>query len=104
LVTYSPYAQKMLDAAYATALAQIPDGTAKTRRIAFGTLAADILIAMGANDGRNAPVRFSQSPAPGVWRSTPPALLPMAVPWMGSVTRCCCTTALNSANPDHHQR
>ncbi|MGZ4330339.1 MAG: vanadium-dependent haloperoxidase [Solirubrobacteraceae bacterium] len=86
LVTYSPYAQATLDAAYAAALAQIPDGKAKTRGIAFGTLAADNLIAMRANDGRNAPVLFTQPPAPGVWRPTPPALLPMAVPWMGSVT------------------
>ncbi|MGZ6660269.1 MAG: vanadium-dependent haloperoxidase [Solirubrobacteraceae bacterium] len=86
LVTYSPYAQATLDAAYAAALAQIPDGKAKTRGIAFGTLAADNLIAMRANDGRNAPVLFTQPPAPGVWRPTSPALLPMAVPWMGSVT------------------
>ena len=41
---------------------------------------------MRANDGRNAPVLFTQPPAPGVWRPTPPAFLPMAVPWMGSVT------------------
>ena len=39
LVNYSPYAQSALDAAYATSLAQIPDGKAKTRGIAFGTLA-----------------------------------------------------------------
>jgi hypothetical protein len=86
LVTYSPYAQATLDAAYATALAQIPDGKRKTRGVAFGTLAADNLIAMRANDGRNAPVLFRQSPAAGVWRPTPPTFLPMAVPWMGSVT------------------
>ena len=86
LVTYSPYATANLDAAYATSLAQIPDGKAKTRGIAFGTLAADNLITMRTNDGRNAPVLFTQPPAPGVWRPTPPAFLPMAVPWMGSVT------------------
>jgi hypothetical protein len=86
LVTYSPYAQANLDAAYAMSLAQIPDGKAKTRGIAFGTLAADNLIAMRANDGRNAPVLFNQPPTSGVWRPTPPAFLPMAVPWMGSVT------------------
>jgi hypothetical protein len=86
LVTYSPYAQATLDAAYAASLAQIPDGNAKTRGIAFGTLAADDLIAVRANDGRNAPVLFTQPPAPGVWRPTPPAFSPMAVPWMGGVT------------------
>jgi hypothetical protein len=86
LVTYSPYARANLDAAYAMSLAQIRDGKAKTRGIAFGTLAADNLIAMRANDGRNAPVQFTQPPAAGVWRPTPPGFLPMAVPWMGSVT------------------
>jgi len=86
LVTYSPYAKTNLDAAYATSLAQIPDGKAKSRGIAFGTLAADNLIAMRANDGRNAPIFFTQPPAPGVWRPTPPGFVPMAVPWMGAVT------------------
>ena len=86
LVTYSPYAQSALDAAYATSLAQIPDGRAKTRGVAFGTLAADNLIAVRTNDGRNAPVLFTQPPAPGVWRPTPLAFQPMAVPWMGAVT------------------
>jgi hypothetical protein len=86
LVTYSPYAQSALDAAYATSLAQIPDGRAKTRGVGFGTLAADNLIAMRANDGRNAPVLFTQPPAPGVWRPTPPTFQSMAVPWMGGVT------------------
>ena len=51
LVTYSPYATANLDAAYATSLAQIPDGKAKTRGIVFGTLAADNLITMRTNDG-----------------------------------------------------
>ena len=86
LVTYSPYAQATLDAAYDTSLAQIPDSKAKTRGVAFGTLAADHLIAMRANDRRNAPVLFTQPAAPGVWRPTPPAFAPMAVPWMGGVT------------------
>jgi hypothetical protein len=86
LVTYSPYAQTTLDAAYATSLAQIPDGKAKTRGVAFGTLAADNLIAMRTTDGRNAPVLFTEPPGPGIWRPTPPAFLSMAVPWMGAVT------------------
>jgi hypothetical protein len=85
LLTYSPYAQATVDAAYATSLAQIPDGKAKTRGVAFGTLAADNLIAMRTNDGRNAPVFFTRPPAPGVWRPASPAFLPMAVPWMGGV-------------------
>jgi hypothetical protein len=86
LVTFAPYAQATLDAAYDTSLAQIPDGKAKTRGVAFGILAADHLIAMRTNDGRNAPVLFTRPAAPGVWRPTPSAFAPMAVPWMGGVT------------------
>jgi hypothetical protein len=86
LTTYSPYAQATLDTAYATSLAQIPDGTAKTRGVAFGELAAGALIAQRANDGRNAPVSFTVPPAPGVWRPTPPALAPFMAPWLGGVT------------------
>jgi hypothetical protein len=86
LVTFAPYAQATLDAAYDTSLAQIPDGKVKTRGVAFGILAADHLIAMRTNDGRNAPVLFTRPAAPGVWRPTPSAFAPMAVPWMGGVT------------------
>jgi len=86
LETYSPYAQLTLDAAYATSLAAIPDGQAKTDGIAFGILSANHLIAQRANDGRNANITYNKAPAPGVWRPTPPANLPMFVPWMGAVT------------------
>jgi hypothetical protein len=85
LETYSPYAQGTLDTAYAAALASIPDGRAKTRGVAFGLRAANKIIALRANDGRNANITFDTPPAPGVWRPTPPALLPMFVPWMASV-------------------
>jgi hypothetical protein len=85
LMTYSPYARAALDAAYADSLAQIADGRAKTEGVAFGTLAADHLIAMRADDGRDAPIFFTQPPAPGVWRPTP-GVTAMAVPWMGFVT------------------
>ena len=86
LVTYVPSAQAALDAAYAASLAQLPDGKAKTRGIAFGTRAADNPIRLRANDGRNVPILFTQAPAPGIWRPTPPALAPMVDPWMGFVT------------------
>ena len=86
LVTYVPSAQDTLDADYATSLAQIPDGMAKTQGIAFGTRAADDLIRQRAHDGRNADIQFTQPPAPGVWRPTPPQFLPMSAPWLGFVT------------------
>jgi hypothetical protein len=86
LVTYVPSAQATLDADYAASLAQIPDGRAKTQGIAFGTRAADHLIRQRAHDGRNADIQFTQAPAPGVWRPTPPLFLPMSAPWLAFVT------------------
>jgi hypothetical protein len=99
LVTYSPYAQATLDAAYAASLAQLPDGKAKTRGIAFGTRAADKLIRLRAGDGRNAPILFTQPPAPGVWRPTPPGFAPMVDPWMGFVTPLLVRSATQFAPP-----
>jgi hypothetical protein len=86
LVTYVPSAQATLDADYAASLAEVPDGPAKTSGIAFGTRAAGNLIRLRAHDGRNAPIFFTQPPAPGVWRPTPPAMLSMYDPWLGFVT------------------
>jgi len=81
-----PSAKAALDADYAASLAQIPDGAAKTRGIAFGIRAADSLIRLRAGDGRNGPALFTQPPAPGIWRPTPPAMLPMSAPWLAFVT------------------
>jgi hypothetical protein len=86
LVTYVPSAQGVLDDRYAASLAQIPDGTAKTQGTAFGIRAADSLIALRAHDSRNALISFTQPPAPGVWRPTPPGFVSMSAPWLGFVT------------------
>jgi len=85
LETYSPYAQGALDTAYNNALMGIPE-PARSNGIAYGLLSADTIIALRANDGRNANITFDKTPAPGVWRPTPPANLAMFVPWMGAVT------------------
>ena len=99
LVTYVPSAQAALGADYAASLAQLPDGAAKTRGIAFGIRAADSLIGLRAGDGRNAPILFTQPPAPGVWRPTPPAFLPMSAPWLGFVTPLLVHSATQFAPP-----
>ena len=99
LQTYEPYAQSSLDAALAASLAGIPDGMAKTEGVAFGELMASKIIALRANDGRNAPVFFTTPPAPGVWRPTPPAFAPMAVPWLGGVTPLLVRSATQFAPP-----
>ena len=99
LVTYSPSAQATLDERYAASLAQIPDGKAKARGIRFGTRAAEHLIRLRADDGRNAPIEFTQPPAPGVWRPTPPGFLPMQAPWLGFVTPLLVRSATQFAPP-----
>jgi hypothetical protein len=99
LVTYVPSAQAALDADYAASLAQLPDGTAKTDGIAFGNRAAGNLIRLRAHDGRNAPILFTRPPAPGVWRPTPPAFLPMSAPWLGFVTPLLVHSATQFAPP-----
>jgi len=99
LVTYVPSAQGVLDDRYAASLEQIPDGTAKTQGTAFGNRAADSLIALRAHDGRNAPISFTQPPAPGVWRPTPPGLVPMSAPWLGFVTPLLVHSATQFAPP-----
>ncbi|MGW7490297.1 vanadium-dependent haloperoxidase [Streptomyces sp. NPDC054786] len=83
LLTYFPASQAPLDTAYAASLARIPDGTAKRQGVAFGERAADHLVELREGDGRFATVEFTASPAPGVWRPTPPARLPFIDPWLG---------------------
>jgi hypothetical protein len=99
LVTYSPSAQATLDEKYAASLARIPDGKAKTRGIAFGIRAADNLIRLRANDGRNATILFQREPAPGVWRPTPPMFLPMSAPQFGFITPLLVHSATQFAPP-----
>lgn len=99
LVTYFSYARSTLDADYAASLAQIPEGKAKSNGIAFGTRVADSLITARANDGRDAPISFTRSPAPGVWRPTPPGFLSMLDPWFGFVTPLLVHSATQFAPP-----
>ncbi len=76
-----------LDSDLATSLGQIPDGVSKDQGILYGRRAADRIISLRLNDGRNAPIVFNppQPTAPGVWRPAPPANAPFLVPWLGHV-------------------
>ena len=85
LLTYAPAAQVRVDAAYATALAAIPDGWAKDAGIGFGERAAAHIVALRTGDGWMAPILFTMAPAPGIWRPTPPGNLPFAGPWLGEM-------------------
>jgi hypothetical protein len=85
LVGWFPAQKPALDAAYATSLAGIPDGTAKDRGVLVGQQVATGLMAARIDDGRGAAVPFAPTPGPGVWQPTPPAFLPALTPWLGAV-------------------
>ncbi|MEV6490775.1 vanadium-dependent haloperoxidase [Actinoplanes sp. NPDC051633] len=85
LAHYFPGSAPALATDLAAALAAIPDGSRKTEGRQAGATAAASLIRVRADDGRNAPILFTKPPGPGVWRPTPPANAPMAVPWLGFV-------------------
>lgn len=83
---YVPAAQATLTAAYETSLARIRPGVARDNGVAYGAAVAQRLIDSRAHDGRNAATAALPTPAPGVWRPTPPGFGSMAAPWMGAVT------------------
>jgi PAP2 superfamily len=71
----SPTAQAnavaLVDAAYATALAGIPDGLPKSDGIAIGQAAAAAILAQRATDGATTPVAYTPGTQPGEWQPTP---------------------------------
>ena len=85
LIALFPSQNIFLDAQYATSLAAIPNGQAKTDGIAVGEETAALFLASRAGDGRNAPVTYTPGSGPGAWVPTPPAFLPPSVPWMGQM-------------------
>jgi hypothetical protein len=75
LAHYLPaQAPTIVDPAYATSLATIPDGQAKTNGIAVGESVAQLLIAQRSGDGFRAAVTYTppNPPIPGVWLPTAP--------------------------------
>jgi hypothetical protein len=85
---YFPTSARKLATDYAESLAGIRDGAAKVRGKQVGSAAAESLIRSRRDDGRNADVLLTVTPAPGVWRPTPDGPTPnapMLVPWLGFV-------------------
>ncbi len=75
-----------LDAAYATSLSLMADGSSKTDGIAIGQQAAATIIALRSADGSSAIVPYAPGFGLGVWQPTPPAFLPALQPGWGAVT------------------
>jgi hypothetical protein len=89
LVHYFPAQADRLAAFHDQSLASIPNGIGKDDGRAVGSAAADALIARRSGDGRLSPVGVTspfetKTPAPGVWRLTPPFALAQT-PWVASV-------------------
>ena len=84
LAHYLPaQAPAIIDPAYTTSLATIPDGRAKTVGIAVGEAVANLFIADRADDGFRAAVTYTppNPPVPGVW--LPTATTPPIGPYLG---------------------
>jgi hypothetical protein len=76
-------AMEILDKAYATALARLADGPARSRGIGAGQAAAGTMLALRKSDGAFAPAQYAPGTAPGQWRPTPnpvPAYPPLPDP------------------------
>ena len=84
LVHYFPAQQSTVDAAFAAALADVPDGAAEDGGVAVGRQAAAAMIAAREGDGRFASVPPPpEGDEPGEWRRTSPA--PAVTPWTAQV-------------------
>ena len=77
----TPAQQAILDGRYASYMAAIPEGTAKTDGIVVGEQVASVVLALRVNDGRGANPVYGQPPfvpppaGPGIWdRGNAPAV------------------------------
>lgn len=86
LVALRPAQQADLDTKYATSLAALPDGPEKDNGIAVGQQTAAAMLALRANDGRNATVPYTPGTEPGDWQPTPPGFLPAFAPHIALIT------------------
>lgn len=88
LVALYPAQATALNQQYADYLGAIPGHhEGKIKGIAVGQQTAAGVLAMRANDGRNAGPGWTPPAAgPGIWQPTPPGFLPAATPWIRAVT------------------
>lgn len=80
-----PTQQPTLDERYATSLAAVQDGVAKSRGVAVGEAAAAAMIAARTGDGRYGAPGFATGAAPGVWRPVLPAFANDPNAWLQDV-------------------
>lgn len=81
-----PRQSAMLDAAFASSLADEPTGPDRARSVEFGVAVAEAVFAMRDRDGWDAVVSARTGTGPGQWRPTPPRLLPALDPQWATLT------------------
>ena len=81
LIKYFPAQAAALNAKLAASLAPVPDGGAQDKGVACGIRAADRIIALRTNDGRNAAVTIPPATVAGDWEPTPPGFLSFTGAW-----------------------
>jgi hypothetical protein len=75
-----------IEAAYQVSLGYVEPGSAKTNGISVGQQTAAAILALRADDGRNAGGTFTTSGGIGVWVPTPPGFSPPLAPWARNIT------------------
>jgi hypothetical protein len=85
LLAEFPNQKTIIDSKYQALLADIPDSAAKTNGISAGGVVAQLLLALRANDGRDANVPYMPGSGPGVWVPTPPGFLAVTTAFLARV-------------------
>jgi hypothetical protein len=86
LVALYPRQARRFDELLDECLDETPTGATRTNGAALGIAVADKLLAWRADDGATRKGDHVAGKAPGVWRPTPPELLPALLPHWSSVT------------------
>src|SRR5262249_39659475 len=86
LVKLFPNEAARFDAVYASALAYLPDGNAKTDGVSLGQAVGANILAWRQNDGSDVNKPYTPGNAPGQWQPTPPGFLPALLPQWPDVT------------------
>ena len=86
LASLYPAQQSMLNAAYATQLAAIPEGPGKTSGLALGQTIATAMLARRGADAASTVVPYTPGTGPGAWQPTPPAYAAALFPQWPGVT------------------
>jgi hypothetical protein len=85
LVAEYPTQQPMLQVTYEKLLAGVPESAARKNGAEVGAAVARRLLALRANDGRNAAVPYVPGSGPGVWVPTAPGFLPATTAFLANV-------------------